>query len=247
MKLFSSWIMTSKPGPEQCTKAASITDSCCSWGRELQQCFHAKAKKNQPGGQNMALQKRSPGFPGSEELRIHSQAPGAEEDPHGITTAHSFHPQHDPSPDSESGARAAASPGKHHPAFVASLVCSALRTDPMGAVAPDWESTGSHSHGLGLLRPSRTIPLMGRLPNKSALIQAQQYSVSKQKHGEEVKSFVIFSLDVHPALYFCPRGMESPKGTERDIPSSLAKLSCPLLPGQLYQQAPDINTKASKP
>lgn len=58
--------------------------------------------------------------------------------------------------------RAAASPGKHHPAFTASLLCSALRTDPMGAVALHWESTGSRRHGWGLLRTLQNNPTHGK-------------------------------------------------------------------------------------
>lgn len=61
VKLFSSWITTSKPGPEQCTEAmtAALGERSCS------SVFMQKPRKTSQGGQNMALQKRSPGFPAS--------------------------------------------------------------------------------------------------------------------------------------------------------------------------------------
>lgn len=162
MKLFSSWITTSKPGPEQCTEAMTLLHLGNGAAAAV---FSCKSQEKPAGGAEYGPPKKISRIPCQRGLRIPSQTPGAE----GGSSRH----HHSTLPTStvcrvmllrtlRVEPRAAAAPGKHHPAFIASLVCSALRTDPMAAVALHWESTGSRRHGRGLLRTLQNNPTHGK-------------------------------------------------------------------------------------
>lgn len=147
----------------------SFDNDWCTWGMELQLCFHAKAKNKRPGGQNMALQKRSPGIPAHEQLRIHRQDPGAE----GGSSQH--HPLLPPTAcrmsllQTQRGAQSCCIPCQTSPSFhgLPGVFSSQIPWEL-------WLWTGRALGATGMDRAcsghSRTIPLTGKLSNKSALL-----------------------------------------------------------------------------
>lgn len=126
--------MTSKPGPEQCTKAA-LTMTLLHLGNGAAAAFSCQSQE-QPagGGQNVTLQKRSAGFP------VRPLSGGSSQHHPALLTPTAcrmslLQPQ--------SAAQSCCITWQTSPSFYCLPgVCSA----PMGAVALHWESTGSHRH-----------------------------------------------------------------------------------------------------